>query len=68
MLTHSSGRLQAKMLQKYVKTSQNMGKVFNIVEFQYHIWNHREKCTQISINMPSIGSAIHEISGENYKF
>ena len=45
-----------------------MGKVFNIVEFQYHIWNHREKCTQISINMPSIGSAIHEISGENYKF
>ena len=34
-----------------------------IVEFHYHIWNHHEKCIQISTNMPDIdGLEICEIS------
>ena len=33
-----------------------------IVEFHYHIWNHHEKCIQISTNMPSIGLVIPEIT------
>ena len=33
----------------------------NIVEFHDRIWNHNEKCIQISTNMPRIGSPIREI-------
>ena len=32
-----------------------------IVEFHDHIWNHHEKCIQISTNMPGIGSLIRKI-------
>ena len=42
---------------KSYKISQN----FIILEFHYHIWNHHEKCIQISTNMPGIGSLICEI-------
>ena len=30
------------------------------VEFHDHIWNHHEKCIQMSTNMPGIGSLIRE--------
>ena len=33
-----------------------------IVEFHDHIWNHYEKCIQISTNMPGIGSVNCEIA------
>ena len=31
------------------------------MEFDDPIWNHHEKCIQISTNMPGIGSLIPEI-------
>ena len=50
-------------------------KIINILEFHDHIWNHHEKCIQISTNMPGIGSLICEIGlemkelwGEKYLF
>ena len=33
---------------------QNVTKIFKIVEFHDYIWNHNEKCIQISTNMPGI--------------
>ena len=33
----------------------NFVKNVKIVEFHDYIWNHREKCIQISTNMPGIG-------------
>ena len=41
-----------------VKNVTHFVKNVNIVEFHYHIWNHHEKCIQISTNMPSIGIVI----------
>ena len=35
-----------------------MFKNFKILEFRDYIWNHHEKCIQISTNMPSIGLVI----------
>ena len=32
------------------------------MEFHYHIWNHHEKYIEISINVPVIGSVIHELA------
>ena len=46
------------------RQEQNVTKFVNnveIVEFHAHIWNHHEKCIQISTNMPGIGSLIREI-------
>ena len=37
------------------KNVTNFVKNVKIVEFHDHIWNHHEKCFQISTNMPSIG-------------
>ena len=42
----------------------NLVKNVEIVKFHDHIWNHNEKCIQISTNMPGIGSLIREISVE----
>ena len=42
----------------------NVVKNVKIVKFHDHIWNHREKCIQISTNMPGIGSLIREIGLE----
>ena len=50
-------RQQVKNLTKFVKNVE-------IVEFHDHIWNHHEKCIQISTNMPGIGSLIREIAVE----
>ena len=33
-----------------------------MLEFHDHIWNHHEKCIQISTNMPGIGSANREVA------
>ena len=33
----------------------------NIMKSPDHIWNHHEKCFQISTNIPDIGSLIDEI-------
>ena len=46
---------------RQVKNVTKCSKNDNILEFHDHIWNHHEKCTQISTNMPGIGSLIHEI-------
>ena len=35
-----------------------MLKMFNKFEFHDHIWNHYEKCIEISANMLSIGLEI----------
>ena len=36
--------------------------MLTFLEFHEHnIWNHHEKCIQISTNTPSIGSLIREI-------
>ena len=32
------------------------------MEYHDHIWNHHEKCIQISTNMPGIGSENREIA------
>ena len=32
------------------------------MEFCNHIWNHHEKCIQLSTNIPGIGSLIGEIA------
>ena len=47
-------RRQVKKVTKFVKNVE-------IVEFHSWICNHREKCIQISINMPWIGSVIRDI-------
>ena len=39
----------------------NCVKYIKIVEFHDHIWDHHEKCFQMSTNMPGIGSLIREI-------
>ena len=44
------------------KNQTNFVKNVKFVEFHDHIWNHHEKCIQISTNMPGIGSLIHEIA------
>ena len=49
------GRRQVKYLTKFVKNVE-------IVEFHDHIWNHNEKCIQISTNMPSIDSVVRELA------
>ena len=53
---HAAGkcRQQVKNVTTFVKNVE-------IVEFRDRIWNHNEKYIQISTNMPSIGSLIHEI-------
>ena len=53
---HAAGecRRQIKKLTKCVKC----------VEFHDHIWNHNEKCIQISTNMPGISSLFREIAVE----
>ena len=53
---HAAGecRRQVNRITYFVKNVK-------IVEFHDHIWNHHEKCIQISTNMPGIGSLICEI-------
>ena len=46
------------------KTCLKLVKNVKIPEFHDHIWNHKEKCIQISTNMPGIGLVIHEIDVE----
>ena len=43
-----------------------MFKMFKKNEFHDHIWNHYEKCIEISANMPSIGLEIPEITLWNF--
>ena len=48
-------RRQVTNLTKFVKNVE-------IVQFNYHIWNHSEECIQISTDMPGIGSLIREVA------
>ena len=50
------------------QTCLKITKNVKIVEFHYCIWNHREKCIQISTNKPGIGLVIPEIIFENLEF
>ena len=54
-------RRQVQNLTTFVKNVE-------IVEFHDHIWNHNEKCIQLSTNMPSIGLVIPEITCEMLEF
>ena len=55
----------ARKGQKFkVKSFLKKLKNVEIVEFHDHIWNHNEKCIQISTNMPGFGSLIREIAVE----
>ena len=45
---------------RLVQKLTNLVKNVKIVEFRDHIWNHNEKCIQMSTNMPGIGSLICE--------
>ena len=45
-----------------VKNVTTLVKNVKIVDFYDHIWNHDEKCIQISTNMPGIGPLIREIA------
>ena len=50
--------------QAWADDNQNghkMLKNVNIIEFGDYIWNHHEKCIQISTNMPDIGLEICNI-------
>jgi hypothetical protein len=38
------------------------------MDYRDIIWNHHEKCIQISTKMPGIGSLIHEIHVKLQKF
>ena len=38
------------------------------MEFGDYIWNHQNKCVQISTNMPSIGLVKHEIGFDFKEF
>ena len=53
---------------RQVKNVTNFVKNVKIVEFNGRIWNHHEKCIQISTNMPSIGLVIPEITCEMLEF
>ena len=46
---------QAGVSRRHVKNFQICFKNFGILEFRDHIWNHHEKCIELSANMPSIG-------------
>ena len=52
----------ADMSRRQVQNVPKSSKNSNILEFHDHIWNHHEKCIQISTNMPGIGLEICEIS------
>ena len=67
----TNGRVQsinayhaARMSRRHrqVQNFPKMLKGSKILEFHDHIWNHHEKCIQISTNMPGIGSLIREIT------
>ena len=49
---------ESKIIHKIIKNVK-------IQKFDYHIWNHHEKCIDLSTNMPSIGSVIYEIGFES---
>ena len=53
---------------RQVKNVTKLVKNVEIVEFHDHIWNHNEKCIQISTNMSSIGLVIPEITCEMLEF
>ena len=54
----------AGVSRRQVKKCHKSFKNVNILEFgDYIIWNHHEKCIQISTNMPSIGLEICGICG-----
>ena len=52
---------------KFHKNFTKIVKTFNILKYCYHIWVHREKCIQISTNMPSVCSVNPEIGFEILK-
>ena len=53
----SECRQQVTKLTKFVKNVE-------IVKVHDHIWNHNEKCIQLSTNMPIIGLVILEITSD----
>ena len=60
MLTLSTQQTLQTTGQKFHKIVKNV----QILDFGDYIWNHHEKCIEISTNMPSIGLIICEIGFE----
>ena len=56
MTYHAAG-----MSRRQVQNVPKCSKMLRFLEFHDHIWNHHEKCIQISTSMPGIGSLIREI-------
>ena len=54
--TYHAAGMSRRQVQHFLKLSN-----VKILELHNHIWNHHDKCIQISTNMPSIGSLICEI-------
>ena len=46
---------------RHVQNVTKFAKNVHLLELHDHIWNHHEKCIEISTNMPGIGSLIREI-------
>ena len=67
---HAAGvsRRQVHNVTKCPKNVTKCPKNVSILEFHDHIWNHYEKCIQMSTNMPGIGSWIREIDVKMPKF
>ena len=51
----------AGVSRRQVKNVTKVSKISNILEFGDYIWNHHEKCIQISTNMPGIGLEMCEM-------
>ena len=50
------------IVKKLLKIVPKLSKNLTILKFRYHIWIHKEKCIQISTNMPGIGLVIFQIA------
>ena len=59
--TYHAADKSRRQVQNVAKFCPKCRKILKMLEFHYHIWNHHEKCIQISTNMPGIGSLICEI-------
>ena len=62
---HFNCQLTLSMQQAWAGDKKKIPEMFkniNILEFSDYIWNHYEKCIQISTNMPGIVLEICEIS------
>ena len=51
-----------RVSRRHVKKCHKIVRNVKILAFRDYIWNHHDKCIQISTNMPGFGSLIGEIA------